>query len=301
MRLTIHQLSVFKSVADMGSVSLAAKSMHLTQPAVSNILKTLEDYFGCPLFEVINKQRHLTSAGERVLMLANRIQTDVASTENDIHEMMDEYKGPMKVAVVSTAKYFIPRLLGAFAGDYPDAELSLKVANRETIIERLEMNEDDFVIMSQPPSSDQLLIEPFYDDQLVVAASVNHPLAKVKKLSWQELADVDWVMREKGSGTRIVMKNLFESHGIDPRIVMQLDNNESIKQLMIANIGISIVSMQSIELELYANLLTTLNVEGFPLPHPWYLVSHKNKHTTKLVKAFKEFVRTHRDIAHFHG
>lgn len=300
MRVSIHQLNVLKAVADKGGITLAANSLHMTQPAVSNIIKQLESYYQCKITEPVGKKICLTSAGEVLYDMAEKVQVLLNDTERAISRINGNLSGKIKLSVVSTAKYFVPRLLGAFKKEISnDIEVELKVCNRQQVIDRLNSNLDDFVVMSQPPEQKDIYIEDFYQDKLVVAVSKQNKWLYKSQVKLRDLANENWIIRESGSGTRIVMKKLFDKYHINPNITMELGNNESIKQMIIADMGISIVSLQSIEFELDASLIDVLPVEGFPLLHEWYLVSKSKKNVSTLAKLFLDYVRTHPHIAHF--
>lgn len=292
MNVTLHQLNVLKAVKEHSSITLASHALHITQPAVSNILKQLELSYEYPLTETIGKRVFLTQAGERLVEATEIINCALENASSDINAMHGKLSGTMAVAIVSTAKYFVPRLLGKFRQQYPGVKIKLTVCNRQDAIEILKENASDFLIMSQPP--DELAIEKqlFYQDKLIVVASPEKKF-KRKIRTLKDLADEDWIIRESGSGTRIVMKKLFKKYKMLPNITMEVGNNESIKQLIMANMGISIVSKQSIELELQHKLIKILRVEDFPLSHPWYLVRNKGKQSNRLVDEFFLLVKQH--------
>lgn len=297
MRISLHQLNVFKAIAEQGGVTAASKAMHMTQPAVSNLLKQLEQYFDCNLVEMIGKKMHLTLSGEALLKTATQVIGLIDECQSNISLINGGLKGTLKVSVVSTAKYFMPRLLSAFHESYPDVEVVLNVCNREQVIERLWANQDDFVIMSQPPSDSRCEIVPFFDDQLVVISGTK-PDSK-SCLALNELENENWIVREVGSGTRMVMERLFTRHEMQPNIKMSLGNNESIKQFVMAGMGISIVSRQSIEIEAEMGLLFEMPVKQFPIAHEWYKVTNKGKAQSALVELFQTFITSHRDLTHY--
>ncbi|WP_440651743.1 LysR family transcriptional regulator [Cysteiniphilum sp. 19S12-1] len=302
MKISVHQLVVFKKIVEKSGITAAAKALHMTQPAVSNILKALENYYGCKLIELIGKKVFITPSGQKLYDSATQIQETLVNTETEIKNINGQISGKLKVSAVSTAKYFIPRLLGAFKKNHTENfDIELKVCNRKEIIERLNENLDDFVIMSQPPKDKGLLIKDFFEDQLVVAVSSKSDLLKKQNWCLDELASQNWVIREEGSGTRIVMQKLFDENEIKPNIVMEVGNNESIKQIIMADMGISIVSMQSIEFELDLGLIETLSVKGFPLFHEWYWVAHKPKVQSLLMTEFLAFAHTHSNDAHYYN
>jgi len=292
MKITLHQLHVFKEIAKQGSITRAGERLCITQPSVSNILKQLENYYGCALTEVICKKLYLTSAGETLLNGCMQLDACLEKTQSEIDLFKGSVTGTLKLAIVSTAEYFVPRLLGAFKQKNPFIRIQMKVCNREEIINRLKTNEDDFVIMSQPPDLVQIDRADFYEDSLVVVASPIHQYAKKYATELQEIANDHWIIRESGSGTRFAMLNLFKKNEINPSIEMELGNNESIKQAVMANIGISIMPKQSIELELKNHLICILPIKGFPIQHKWYLIKNKDKKPAPISEKFYAFVRS---------
>ena len=290
MNITLHQLRVLMAIESNGSITAAAHALHITQPAVSNILKQLELAYDHPLTETIGKKIYLTEVGKRVSKTAHEINTLLEKTTIDINALHNKISGTMTVTIVSTAKYFVPKLLGEFRKIYPEINIKLTVCNRQESIEILKKNSSDFLIMSQLPDDVSIEKELFYQDSLVIAAAPESGIKHGVK-SLKDLKDCDWIIREKGSGTRIVMEKLLKKYKMIPKVKMEVGNNESIKQMIMANMGISIISKQSIELELKNNLITTIPVNNFPLPHPWYLVRNKGKHPSEIVKEFFKFAK----------
>jgi DNA-binding transcriptional LysR family regulator len=299
MNVTLHQLDVFKKVAELKSVTKAANALHMTQPAVSNVLRLLNDAFGTPVVEVLNKKIYLTNTGSILLDASCKIKQMLDETFSKINLEKGLLTGTLRIATVSTAKYFILRLLGAFKKEHPNIHMQLYVKNRDQIIERLQQNSDDFVIMSQLPNNLKIDHQPFYEDKLVIAASPDHRYHREKILSLKNLQDEAWLIREQGSGTRMAMLNLFTKYNFTPWIEMEIDNNESIKQAIISNIGLSILSKQSIELEEKVGLIKILNIKEFPVMHEWYLVKCIGKNLSPIAQKFYDFVRLHPEVAHF--
>ena len=289
MNITLHQLQVLKAIKIHGSLTVTARALHITQPAVSNILKQLSHKFQYPLTETIGKRIYLTPAGEHLVKAADDIQTILESTLYEINGLHGHLSGQIDIAIVSTAKYFMPKLLGEFKKKHPKVAIKLTVCNRQEAIYRLKHNAHDFIIMSQPPDNMAIKQQLFYPDELVVVASPEMIFQSgIDTLA--DLSAVDWIIREPGSGTRIVMEKLFKKHRMLPNISMEVGSNESIKQLIMANMGISIVSKQSIELELGHQLMKILPIKQFPLNHPWYVVMNKGKALTQVTRAFFKHV-----------
>lgn len=293
MKITLHQLQVFEEVAKWQSVTLAARKLHMTQPAISNIIRQLEEYYQCPLTETISKKLYLTAFGKAVLEGAKRIHENLEEVDDKLQQLKGVVAGHLRVAIVSTTKYFMPHLLGIFRDKYPAVKINMVVCNRAEIINRLGENVDDFVIMSQPPSTIPVDCAEFYEDQLVVAAPFDHPLRKKKDLTLKSLSKEPWIIREQGSGTRIAMLNIMKKHHFTPNIEMEISNTEAVKQAIMARMGISIMSKQSILPELKYKALCELSVKGFPFRHEWYLVKNKGKQLSPIAQNFYEFVIQH--------
>lgn len=301
MRLSLHQLNVLLCVKQKKSITQAAQALHMTQPAVSNIVKQLETLYQTKLTKLNNRQTLLTTSGMILADTAATIERLLHEAENHLKAENNILSGKLSVAVVSTAKYFVPRLLAAFKKQHPSIKIRLTVANREEIIKRLNENQDDIVIMSQPPKHKKFIIKNFYDDNLVVIASANTTLNRKNPYQLSDLENSDWLMREPGSGTRMVIKQLFKANKMKPTVISEVGNNEAIKQLVIADMGISIVSLQSVELELDNNLIKILPVKDFPKTHRWYMVKKQEDVISEAVEEFDRFVSSHSDLAHFHS
>lgn len=289
MRITIHQLKVFQQVAKLGSVTQAAHQLHMTQPAVSNILRQLEAYYDCALTEVIGRQLFLTPFGKILLNTSQDIELLLNAAKTEIDLLKGGLSGTLRLATVSTARYFMPRLLGLFKDKYPDLHVKLTVCNRHQVITRLKDNIDDFVIMSHPPSSIPVDCAEFFSDELVIAGGAHQKVTSEPQLL-SALKSEAWIIREEGSGTRYAMDTLFKKRRFHPQIEMEISDGEAIKQAIIAGMGMSVVSKQSIKMELKNKLIKLLNVKGFPIKHTWYLVKNKNKMLPPVAQTFYTFV-----------
>ena len=286
MNITLHQLKVFEKVAELASVTQAAQVLHMTQPAVSNILRNISKQLGAPVIEILHKKVSLSPAGHILLKTSAAIHRLLEEGQRQISATREALSGSFSIATVSTAKYFIVRLLAEFKKAHPQVAIRLVVKNRETILERLRQNLDDLVVMSQIPKDLSLEITPLFHDQLVVAAHPLRALALAHCRSLSELANEPWIIREAGSGTRMAMLHALKRQNVHARIVMEIDNNESIKQALQNDLGISMLSRQSIELELNSGCLSILNLTDFPLAHAWYGVTHRGKKPSPLAASF---------------
>jgi len=290
MHLTLQQLKLFESVYRNGSFTLAAKELHLTQPAVSIQVKRLEEQVGLPLFELMSKKIFPTSAGKEVYKACQDILGRVAELKGTVEAMKGEVRGPLTLSVVTTAKYFMPTLLGHFLQEYPDVEPKLQFTNRARLVERLANNEDDFVVMGQIPDDMNLETHPFLENILGVVAAPDHPLAKKKQISLRELVNERLIEREQGSGTRLVLDRLLEKNGLKVEPYMELGSSEAIKQAVMAGLGIALLSLHSLRLEQAAGKLVVLDVVGFPLVRRWYAVHLKGKRLSLVASTFLDYI-----------
>ncbi len=289
--VSLRQIRVFAAVAQHKSFTRGARELHLTQPAVSQQLKLLEREVGLPLFEQIGRTIHLTAAGEELLRYANQINELLRSASESFASMRGLKRGILKLGAVSTAKYFAPSLLSAFTVEYPQVTIKFTVGNREEIIQQLADNDTDLVIMGRPPRELVTIAEPFAKHPLVIIASPDHPLANAtRKIPLKRLASENFVIREQGSGTRASMEHVFRERGVPITASMEVSSNETIKQAVMAGMGISFISRHTVSLELAAGKLVTLNVSGLPLLRDWYVIHLRDKRLSPITVAFRSFL-----------
>ena len=290
LQFTLRQLQVFEKVANHLNYSRAAEELYLSQPAVSMQIKQLETSIGLPLFEQMGKKVFLTEAGRELFHYARSIAQQLAEMEAVFDEMKGLGKGKFTLSVVNTANYFTPKLLAKFCQRHPSINVILQVANRDAVLKQLADNSTDLAILGQPPDGLDLSAELFLDNPLVVIAPPGHPLAKLKRVKFDRLAEETFLSRELGSGTRSAMERVFAQHHIQPRISMKMETNEAIKQAVQAGMGLGILSLHSIELELETGRLAMLNVENFPLLRHWFVAHRSNKRLSSAALAFKDFL-----------
>lgn len=288
---TLPQLRVFEACARLGCFARAAEELHLAQPTVSVQIKKLSETIGFPLFEQVGKRIHLTDAGKRVYAGCNDVFHAFSSIEGRLTEMRGLDSGHLQLAVTSSAKYFAPRLLGAFIQRYPGVEASLHINNRSTLIERLKNNEDDLYLFADPPDQQEVIVQAILSNPLVVFARSDHPMVGEKDIAFARLANEPFLIREPGSGTRMVTLKLFERRGLAPKIRMELSTNEAIREAIFAGLGISILSRYTFGLEPEQTKLVCLDVEGFPLESHWHFVYPVGKHLSVAARAFMDFAR----------
>jgi len=286
---TFRQLEIFREVAERLSVTEAAHALHLAQPSVSTQLGKLEQALGLKLFEQIGKRLHLTDAGREVLQSTRELFDALDGLEMRLGQLRGLAAGQLRLGVVTTAKYLVPRLLGPFCRNYPQVEVQFNIGNRSEIIHRLQDNRDDLYVFSQPPLQLDILATPLADNPLVVIAPAGHPLAG-KRLRWEDLADQPFISREPGSGTRRAIEEHFSRFGWTLRPHMTIESNEAIKETVAAGLGIAILSRHTLVHTAPGNLVE-LDVEQFPIPIRLYLVRWRSKVLSPVAAAFSDFVR----------
>ena len=290
MHITLRQLRTFEAVARNNSISRAAAEMHLTQPAVSMQMKQLEEQIGLALVEQVGKRLFLTEAGRELRGHAS----DIASRMSDLNVAMDQFRGLerglLRLAVVSTANYFLPVLIAEFQKRHPGVRISLQVANRDYVLSALAENSTDLAITGQPPDRIDVVAKYFMDNPLVVIAAPGHALASQESISLKRLAEETLVVREVGSGTRAAMERHFAAHRIAYRTGCELGTNEALKQAVRAGLGLGVVSVQTIELELQTQCLRVLPVEGFPIVRKWFVVHRTHKRLSAAARTFREML-----------
>ena len=287
MNITFKQLRIFLAVFDAGSVSAAAKSTHVTQPTVSMQLNEISNAVGLPLYEVISKKIYFTDAGKELASTAREMLNAWSNFEQSIDAAKGLTRGKLKIAVVSTAKYFMPRLIGQFCKKYPDIDISLEILNRDGVLMRMRENLDDLYIMSQPPTDMDLIDDIFLHNPLVPIAAYSHPLTKKTSVPLNSFLDQRFILREKGSGTRMTIDKYFKTQKFRPDIRMELGSNEAIKEAVAGGLGIGVVSKHALHGHQKEHGVAIINVKGFPIMSHWHIVHPAKKHLPPVAVAFK--------------
>jgi DNA-binding transcriptional LysR family regulator len=287
MHLTLRQLQCFAAVARNRSFTRAADELHLTQPAVSMQVRQLEQQTGVTVTEQLGKQIHLTEAGEEVYRYARSILQQVAEMDDVLTRLKGLTGGRLKLAAISSANYFAPRLLGVFLQRFPEVDVSINVTNQTAVLRQVTENEVDMAIMGQPPRDSNLDAIPFMENPLVIVAPPGHRLASRKSISLDDLEQETFLTREPGSGTRGAMQRFFREHKLKLRTGMEMGSLSAIKQSVQAELGLGLVPRGSIEDELALGHLVELEVRELPIRRHWYVVLHKGKRLSVAADAFK--------------
>ncbi|EFA73610.1 LysR family transcriptional regulator [Cylindrospermopsis raciborskii] len=285
---TMHQLKVFEAAARHGSFTRAAEELFLTQPTVSMQIKQLTKSVGLPLFEQVGKRLFLTEAGRELFATCREIFNVISQFEITVADLKGLKQGSLRLAVITTAKYIIPRLLGPFCELYPGIDVSLQVTNHEGILERMTANLDDLYIMSQLPEHLDIQFQPFLENPLMVFAPVNHPLSTETNISLERLAQEPFIMREPGSGTRRAIQSLLEENGIKVKVKLELGSNEAIKQAIAGGLGISVLSRHTLLSD--AHQFSILDAQHFPIKRTWYIVHPSGKQLSIVARTYYEYL-----------
>jgi len=287
---TLRQLQVFEVIYRLGSFTRAAEELFLTQPTVSMQIKKLTESIGLPLFEHVGRRVEPTEAGSELYEACRRVFETLSNFEMKVADLKGLKRGRLRLAVITTAKYMAPEMLGDFSKIYPGVELALKVTNRDSIIERMHNNVDDLYIMGQVPEGElEFQSYSFAPNPLVMLAPREHPLVGRRNISLEEVAKEMFIVREPGSGMRDATFRAFDAKGLQPSVKMELGSNEAIKHAIVGGLGLSVMSLHTLLLEGLDGPVANLDVEGFPIMRRWYMVYPKGKELSLVARTFLDF------------
>lgn len=292
MHATLRQLRLMLALAETGSVTGAARACHVTQPTVSMQLRELAAAVGLPLYEQIGKRLYLTPAGEAVAQSARAMFEEWESLEQKVAAMKGVERGRLRVSIASTAKYFVPRMLGRFCEAHPHIDITLQVLNRDGVVSRLRDNLDDVYVLSKPPQDIAHQAEPLLANPLVVIAPRKHALAGAGTVGWQRLQQEAFILREPGSGTRLSTDAHFAKLRLTPRVRLELGSNEAIKQAVAASMGLGVVSRHALAARPATEGLAVLAVRQFPVPSSWSVLWPAGKRLTPVAIEFVKHLKT---------
>lgn len=291
MAITFRQLQIFQSVGSHLSVSKAADELFLTQPAVSMQLRQLERSLASRLYVQRGKKIQLTEAGKLALKLSTSVRNDLNAFSDEINNLKSIDGGLLKVSVGITVNYIAARMLSKFCQKYPHIRINFDVSNRATLIKKLEKNETDLVLMGLPPEDVEFNVERFMQNPLVIIAPADHPLVNEKNIPLSKLKNDILLMREIGSGTRMIIEQFFiDQKNFKVISTIEMNSIEAIKQSVSTGLGLGIVSLHTVKLECATDRLKILDVIGFPINMQWYIVSHKGKRFSVAATCFKEYI-----------
>ncbi len=287
---TTKHLRIVAEIAKSGKISSAANALGVTGPAVTLQLQQLEAMIGLPLFERDRRQMRPTAAGELLADCARQVDDRLKACVQALEDLSGLRSGRIFVGVVSTAKYFAVPALGGFRAAHLNFDLRLQVANRGEILRSLASLETDLAVMGRPPEDVKVECIELGDHPHVIIAARDHPLAGAGRIPLERLADETLLMREQGSGTRILTERLLDEAGIRPRNAMDMTSNETIKQSVMAGLGVALISGHTIAAEIQSGRLVILDVDGLPVMRKWYAVRHKEKRMLPPAAALWDFL-----------
>lgn len=288
--LTLRQLQIFLSAASHVSFARAAEELHLTQPAVSMQIKQMQDTIGLSLFERVGRGLALTEAGEKFAHHAMRILGELHDAEETLQALKGAHAGSITVGLVTTAKYFAPKLLARYSEQFPDVNVRFIVANRESLFKLLQDNGIDLAIMGRVPAGMDARSDLLAPHPHLIVAPAQHRLRDAKRFDLHELRNEVFLLREPGSGTRSVAEEMFKHHLFTPAKVVTLGSNETIKQAVIAGMGVSLLSLHTLLLELRTGEIALLDVNGTPIARTWQIVHMATKRLSPACEMFRRFL-----------
>ncbi len=287
---TIKQLRLLSAAARGHSFAAAAEACHVTPPAVTMQMQQLEAAAGLPLFDRNGRGLTLTAAGREVLAAAEKIDAVLADCAAGLAALKSLASGRVTVGVVSTAKYFAPQMLAAFARLHPTIEIELIIGNREDTIAAFNDWRFDIAVMGRPPEDIAVESAPIGDHPQVIIAPPDHPLAGRRAIQPPDIAGEKMLMREPGSGTRLLAERFLARHGVKARVSMEISSNETIKQAVIAGLGIAFISAHTIAAEIADRRLAVLDVVGLPELRHWFVVRPAAKRLMPAARALRDFL-----------
>jgi DNA-binding transcriptional LysR family regulator len=288
--VTVRQMRVFSEVARHLSFARAAEALHITAPAVTMQVKEFESQIGLPLFDRRGRQVQLTTVGEYMLADVRRVLAVLKDAEDTLARFKGLTGGQLVIGMVSTAEYFVPRLLAHFRAEHPSVDLRLKLANREQLVQLLHRAEVDLAIMGRPPRELATRAEPFALHPHVLVTAPDHPFTRLEEIPVRALASEPFIVRESGSGTRAALEEYARERRLDLRYAMEMSSNESIKQAVMAGMGIALISLHTLALELRQGLIAVVEVDGLPVMRRWHVVNRLAKALSPAAEAFRYFV-----------
>lgn len=292
-RVTLKQLRALTAVVESGAVTRAAQALNVTPPAVAMQMRLLEETAGMPLIERGKQGLRATDGGEELLATARRIEAALSDCGEALQSLSKLEGGHVTVGVVSTAKYFAPRVLAAFVKAHPKIDLRLKIGNREETIAGLRTYDLDLAVMGRPPEDFAVERSAIGDHPHIVVGPADHPLARKRALALSDLAGETFLLREEGSGTRALMRRLFTEAGLSPHIGMEIGSNETIKQAVMAGLGIALISAHTVSAELRDGRLAAFDVTGLPIVRQWFVVTQEGKRLLPATQALWDFFAAH--------
>ncbi|MDK8192334.1 selenium metabolism-associated LysR family transcriptional regulator [Paenibacillus sp. UMB7766-LJ446] len=299
--MNFHQLHIFYTVAEKGSFSAAAQALHMTQPAVTMQIQSLEDYFGTKLLHRSTKKIELSEAGRTLLPHAKRSVELVRQTDEAMSAFTQMLQGRLQLgASLTIGEYVLPRMLGPFARQYPDISIVMKVMNTTQIMDDILKHQLNFGLIEAPVHHPDMIVEPVMQDELKLVVPAGHALADRGEVELEDVLSYAFVLREKGSGTRQVMEDQLQKRNIDPQdmnVVMELGSTGAVKSAVEAGVGITMLSPSSVQHELALGLVHMVDIRGLEFKRQFYAIHLKSSLLPLSAVAFLNYLRQHEQTA----
>lgn len=290
--LNLYQLKIFYSVARNLSYSKAGEELALSQPAVSRQVAALEKSLELELFVQRGRQVELTDAGRSLFDYADRIFDLAGLAERAMSQFKDLERGQVLIGASTViGSYVLPPALRAFQERYPNIDISLRLGNSATIEQLVLDRQLDLGFVGSPVKAPALHVEPYDEDDLVLALSPAHPLKDKKNILLADFQEETLIWREKGSASRALVERFLETHGGVFKKKMEISGTEAIKRLVAAGVGLTFISRQAVSLEVSLGILRLVNNNEFQIPMRYYVISAKDQHYYPTVLAFLNFIR----------
>jgi len=289
MNYTLHQLEIFKKVAELKSVTKASEQLFMSQPAVSIQLKNFQDQFKLPLFEIVGRKLYITEFGNEIAEVVTKILDEVMAINYKSNLFEGKLAGKLKLAIVSTAKYAMPYFLTGFIRKNNNIDVTMEVTNKMSVITALENNECDFAMVSTIPKKLKIETIELMSNQMFFVAGKDYK-NNTKEVNLKDLNKSVFLFRENGSATRLAMEKYLIKHKIEILKKMELTSNEAVKQAVIAGLGISIMPIIGIQQALKNGELQILNSKDLPIETTWNLIWLKRKNLSNVAKAFRDYI-----------
>ncbi len=288
-RITLKQFRAYSAYIRMGTIKEAAFELNISPPAVSQQLSLLEDNVGMTLTVKTNKGVQPSVFGKEILLASSRIENVLGLCQHSLEKLGDKTTGRVSLGIFNSANYFAPRLIAEFKKYHPHIDIRIRIGNRQSIFKAFCNYEFDFLVVGRPPEDIAIVSQVIGEHPHIIVGAPDHPLVDQKNLKLKAMEEESFLVREEGSGTRLVMLKLFEEAGISPRIGMEVGNNESVKQAVMAGLGVALISAHTVAAEIKEGRLKAFDIEGLPVIRQWLVVRHSDIQLAPAADALFQF------------
>ncbi|NYT82860.1 LysR family transcriptional regulator [Alcaligenaceae bacterium] len=291
---TLKQLNALYITANAGSVTEAAKILHVTQPTVTLQIKQLEEAAGLPLFEKLGRGIVLTEAGRILTQHASRIIAQWHDASQDLEALRTKAQQTLRIGAIQTVEYLLPPLLIAFSEQDPSAKIELRIGQRDEVVKLLRERSVDMIILEDDTVDDEFDYQVFADHPMAFIASPQHALSHDGSFTLKEVVNSGLIVRETGASTRRVVEGIFKSHGTPFQFKSEFSSNVAIKRMVEANLAVGFVSLHACKVEIERHLIVPISscrLQGWPHPQ-WCVITEKGAEHRPLARSFVDFLLT---------